>query len=81
MTQRDASALHSKNGVSDRFPRSVEVTRPLLGHTEQMREVRELVERVADTKVTVLIRGESGTGKSWSPALSMLRRRGGNERS
>jgi two-component system response regulator AtoC len=63
MTQRDVSVLHSKNGVSDQFPRSVEVTRPLLGHTEQMREVRELIERVADTNVTVLIRGESGTGK------------------
>jgi two-component system, NtrC family, response regulator AtoC len=35
----------------------------LLGQTEQMLEVRELIERVADTDVSVLVRGESGTGK------------------
>jgi two-component system, NtrC family, response regulator AtoC len=35
----------------------------LLGGSGQMREVRELIDRVADTDVTVLIRGESGTGK------------------
>jgi two-component system response regulator AtoC len=35
----------------------------LLGRNEKMREVRDLIERVADTDVTVLIRGESGTGK------------------
>src|SRR5215216_3193675 len=35
----------------------------LFGHSEQMAEVRDLIERVSDTDVTVLIRGESGVGK------------------
>ncbi|HEX6975682.1 MAG TPA: sigma 54-interacting transcriptional regulator [Vicinamibacterales bacterium] len=35
----------------------------LLGTSEKMREVRDLISRVADTDVTVLVRGESGTGK------------------
>jgi transcriptional regulator with GAF, ATPase, and Fis domain len=35
----------------------------LLGQTDKMLEVSELIERVADTDVTVLVRGESGTGK------------------
>src|SRR5688500_9840675 len=35
----------------------------MLGSSENMREVHDLIERVADTDVTVLIRGESGTGK------------------
>jgi two-component system response regulator AtoC len=39
------------------------VTGTLLGHNEKMREVHALIERVADTDVTVLVRGESGTGK------------------
>ena len=39
------------------------VSGELLGTGDKMREVRELIERVADTDVTVLVRGESGTGK------------------
>jgi len=35
----------------------------MLGHSERMAEVQDMIERVADTDVTVLIRGESGTGK------------------
>src|SRR5678815_1500590 len=35
----------------------------LFGHSQQMQEVSDLIERVSDTDVTVLIRGESGVGK------------------
>jgi DNA-binding NtrC family response regulator len=35
----------------------------LFRNSEQMAQVRDLIDRVADTDVTVLIRGESGTGK------------------
>jgi two-component system response regulator AtoC len=35
----------------------------LFSHSERMAEVRDLIDRVADTDVTVLVRGESGTGK------------------
>jgi two-component system response regulator AtoC len=35
----------------------------LFRHSEKMKQVRDVIERVADTDVTVLLRGESGTGK------------------
>jgi DNA-binding NtrC family response regulator len=35
----------------------------LFGNSERMAEVRDLIERVADTDVTILLRGERGTGK------------------
>jgi transcriptional regulator with PAS, ATPase and Fis domain len=35
----------------------------LCGDNPKMREIREIIEQVADTDITVLVRGESGTGK------------------
>jgi two-component system, NtrC family, response regulator AtoC len=44
-------------------PPTIDATIALLGNSPQMAEVRALIDRVAETDVTVLIRGESGTGK------------------
>jgi two-component system response regulator AtoC len=49
--------------TATRRVRRARVVGELLGSGEKMQEVRDLIERVADTDVTVLIRGESGTGK------------------
>jgi two-component system response regulator AtoC len=53
----------SESTASSTTPPRKRVPGELLGTSVPMREVRELIERVADTDVTVLIRGESGTGK------------------
>ena len=58
----DAQLTHS-DGSPARRDRISRGTPALLGRNEQMREVRQLIERVADTDATVLIAGESGTGK------------------
>ena len=56
---QDAPVSHE----ADRRARPARVIGALLGRSEKMREVHDLIQRVADTDVTVLIRGESGTGK------------------
>jgi two-component system, NtrC family, response regulator AtoC len=58
----DAPVTNS-DGPLRRRERDARGIAALLGRNEQMREVRQLIERVADTDCTVLIAGESGTGK------------------
>jgi two-component system response regulator AtoC len=48
-------------GAGDQRPPTLEAL--LLGTSAKMVAVRALVERVADAEVTVLVRGETGTGK------------------
>jgi Nif-specific regulatory protein len=51
--QRLRRELSAKNRLSD-----------IIGNSSRMQEVFEMVHRVADSNATVLLRGESGTGKS-----------------
>lgn len=60
MSERDQS---HEPAFERRAGRQSRVVGELLGNSDKMREVHNLIERVADTDVTVLIRGESGTGK------------------
>ncbi|MEZ4244362.1 MAG: sigma 54-interacting transcriptional regulator [Nitrospira sp.] len=39
----------------------------LIGRSEGMQDIYSKIEQVADSRTTVLITGESGTGKNWSP--------------
>jgi len=60
-TMSDMTPLSAPAG-SDRRPRP-RVAGKLLGTTQQMCELQDLIQRVGTTDVTVLVRGESGTGK------------------
>ncbi len=48
---------------AESVPPTIDATIELLGNSPQLAEVRALIDRVAETDVTVMIRGESGTGK------------------
>jgi two-component system, NtrC family, response regulator AtoC len=63
MSHLDAMTIRSHENLSTAGARRPRVSGVLLGRNQQMREVHDLINRVADTDVTVLIRGESGTGK------------------
>lgn len=58
------SAVFSTEENHSIFSQSVVERSPLIfGQSEKMKEVRRIIDQVADTDITVLIRGESGTGK------------------
>jgi DNA-binding NtrC family response regulator len=58
-------ALKHQDTATAVRPRGREATRPrLIGSSRAMTAVREFIERAAATDLTVLIRGESGTGKT-----------------
>ena len=62
MADRDVT-FQSATDAPQSCVRSQRTPGVLLARNEKMREVLDLIDRVADTDVTVLIRGESGTGK------------------
>lgn len=55
--------LEQKNRALEHRVRSLEGTPRLIGDTKAMHKVRLLIEKVAPTSSTVLILGETGTGK------------------
>lgn len=62
------SALHNAQVYRESRDKSttkrpVELFRSLVGSSRKVKEIRRLVEQVAETDATVLILGESGTGK------------------
>jgi two-component system response regulator AtoC len=63
VSDHDVLTLDSREAGPTRRARAPQIAGRLLGRNEQMQEVFDLIDRVADTDVTVLIRGESGTGK------------------
>lgn len=57
------TALLRENAVLKKEMRKLEGADEILGRCEEMRTVRDIVARVAGTNSTVLITGETGTGK------------------
>lgn len=55
--------IYRENGKQNSGSRSPELFRSLVGNSRSIRQVRKLIEQVADSDANVLILGESGTGK------------------
>lgn len=53
----------SDSGVPHKFGPEQENFNFIFGHSQKMKDVKSIIEQVADTDITVLLRGGSGTGK------------------
>jgi len=53
----------SSSGVPQKFGPEKENFDFIFGHSQKMKDVKAIIEQVADTDITVLLRGGSGTGK------------------
>ncbi len=55
--------LQSENQVLKRQLRQSHSERKIIGKSEEMMKVFKMIEKVADTEATMLVHGETGTGK------------------
>ena len=60
----EKEALHRENLQLKRELSAKNRIKEIIGNSSRMQEVYEMVHRVADSNATVLLRGESGTGKT-----------------
>jgi two-component system, NtrC family, nitrogen regulation response regulator NtrX len=65
---RSALELRQAREVNRRLREQLGEDDPMVGDSEPMRELRDLIARVAPTEARVLITGESGTGKELAAA-------------
>jgi two-component system nitrogen regulation response regulator NtrX len=63
VTLRNAMAHGSLVGENVRLRNDVDTKYPMVGSSEELQEVRQLIARVGPTDARVLITGENGTGK------------------
>ena len=67
----EAQNFRTLQEMEERLPQG----RAFIGESVQIRRIKDLIGRIAATNSSVLITGESGTGRKWSPGPSMSRAR------
>lgn len=63
LTLRNALRYDALQKENVRLKSQMDIERPMIGQSQRMNEVKELIKKAGPTQATVLITGESGTGK------------------